>query len=110
MTTPMNTAARIRRLRLVGLAEGVSFVVLGIAMGFKYGAGEPLGVKIAGPVHGGLFLLYLAALAHAWLATRWSLTRVLLLFIAAVLPGGPFFCDGWLRRQESAAAGAVARS
>lgn len=100
----MTTAARIRRLRLVGLAEGVSFVLLGIAMVFKYGANEPLGVRITGPVHGGLFVLYLLAIAHAWLATRWPFSRVLLLFVAAVLPCGPFFCERWLRREEQAAA------
>ncbi len=95
----MNSAVRIHRLRLIGLVEGVSFLVLGGAMVFKYGMGQPIGVKIAGPIHGGLFLLYLIALIHAWMGARWSLARVLLLFIAALVPFGPFLSDGWLKRQ-----------
>jgi integral membrane protein len=72
-------------------------------MVFKYGMEQPIGVKIAGPIHGGLFLLYLVALVHAWVGARWSFTRVLLLFVAALLPFGPFFCERWLRREELAA-------
>jgi integral membrane protein len=101
----MTTATRIRLLRLIGLAEALSFIALGIAMVFKYGMGQPIGVKIAGPIHGGLFLLYLMALVRAWISARWSFTRVFLLFLAALLPCGPFFCERWLRRQEAAADG-----
>jgi integral membrane protein len=99
----MTTASRIRRLRHIGFAEALSFLALGVAMGFKYGLEQPLGVRILGPLHGGLFLLYLAALVHAWRATRWSFARVALLGLAAVLPAGPFCCERWLRREELAA-------
>lgn len=95
----------IRQLRVVGLVEGVSFLLLlGVAMPLKYLAGLPMAVRIVGMAHGLLFVIYVAAAAHAALTMRWPLSRTLLLLAAAVLPAGPFALDGWLRRQEREAA------
>jgi integral membrane protein len=94
----------IRQLRVVGLIEGASFVVLlTIAMPLKYLAGMPLAVRYVGMAHGVLFLLYVAAGIHAGHALRWPLRRTLLIIAAAILPAGPFVIDGWLRRQARAA-------
>jgi len=51
-------------------------------------------------------VLFVAAAAHAAFTIRWPLARTLLVLGAAVLPGGPFAIDGWLRRQQAAARGA----
>lgn len=92
----------VGRLRLVAIAEGVSFLaLLLVAMPLKYVAGNPLPVKVLGWVHGALFLGYMAALADANAKHNWPLRRVLALFLAAVLPGAPFFLEGWLRRQAA---------
>ena len=61
----------IARLRLIGLIESLSwFALLFIAMPVKYieafGADETL-VKVIGPIHGGLWCLYLLAI---YLAAR----------------------------------------
>ena len=49
----------IGRLRAVGLAEGVSFLLLlGVAMPLKYAAGYPQAVRIVGWVHGLFFMGY----------------------------------------------------
>lgn len=94
----------IRQLRIVGLVEGVSFLVLlGIAMPLKYFAGMPRAVSVVGMVHGVLFIVYAFAAGHAWLTARWSLSRGAGLFAAAVLPFGPFVTDGRLRREQLAA-------
>ena len=100
--TPPVPNAVTRRLRHVGLAEGISCLLLfGIGMPLKYAAGMPLAVSITGALHGALFLLYLLALAHAWMVMRWSFARAALLFIAGVLPFGTFVSERWLRRQEA---------
>jgi integral membrane protein len=90
----------IRFLRKIALIEAVSFLVLlGVAMPLKYWAGLPLAVKIVGWLHGVLFVVFCCALLRAWLAARWPITRAALLFIAALLPFGPFIIDrrmlGW---------------
>lgn len=92
----------IARLRRIGFAEGISFLVLlGIAMPLKYFAGIPLAVKLAGWAHGVLFVLLVLALAQATRRARWPITFAALIFLLALLPFGPFFIDGRLQRQES---------
>ncbi len=90
----------VKRLRLVGLAEGISFLVLlVVAMPLKYFAGLPAAVRVVGMLHGLLFVLYAGALLVAAADRRWPFRRSLLLFAAAILPLGTFFVDGWLRRE-----------
>jgi integral membrane protein len=94
----------IRQLRAVGILEAFSFIaLLGIAMPLKYLAGMPGAVRVVGMVHGILFLLYLGAIVHAQITVHWPLRRVLLLLVAAIVPLGPFFAEGWLKREQNAA-------
>ena len=99
----------IRQLRVVGLVEGISFLVLlGIAMPLKYLAGLPMAVRIVGMAHGVLFVIYVMALLHAQMTVRWPVRRVLGLFLAAVLPAGTFVADGGLRAEQLRAEGLTA--
>jgi integral membrane protein len=93
------------RLRLVGMMEGASFLVLlGIAMPLKYLAGQPQAVRVVGMLHGLLFVLYVAAVLGVSVALRWPLRRVLAALVASVLPFGPFVFDAHLRRVSAAEA------
>lgn len=93
---------RIGQLRIVGWAEGASFLVLlGVAMPLKYLAGQPLAVRVVGLIHGGLFVLYLAALIRAGAARRWPVGPWLVALAAAFVPFGPFLLDRRLRREEA---------
>lgn len=92
----------IGRLRAIALIEGASFILLlFIAMPMKYLAGIDTAVKIIGMAHGVLFLAFCLALALAMPALRYDLKRCALIFVAALLPFGPFVIDGKLRRAES---------
>ena len=88
------TATPLSRLRLVGLLEGLSFLVLLlVAMPLKYMAGQPLAVRYVGMAHGVLFLLYLAALIPVALDFKWDAKRIGLAVLASLLPAGPFAFD-----------------
>jgi integral membrane protein len=101
------TATTIHPLRVLGLIEGTSFLVLLlIAMPLKYLAGMPVAVRYVGIAHGLLFILYVAAGLWTGTSLRWPLRRTLLVLGAAVLPAGPLLIDGWLRRLENAPVGA----
>jgi integral membrane protein len=92
----------IVRLRLLGLLEGASFLVLlGIAMPLKYLAGQPQMVRVVGAAHGLLFLLFVAAVFDTSLKLRWPLRRVIAALAASVLPFGPFVFDAHLRRTAA---------
>lgn len=95
----MKLSTSLGRLRLVGFLEGVSFLLLvGIAMPLKYLAGEPIYVRVIGMAHGVLFLAYVAAIIQAHLDYGWPLKRSFLLFLASLLPFGPFVADKKLLR------------
>lgn len=81
-------------LRRIGLAEAVSFLVLlGIGMPAKYVAGKPEVVKLLGWIHGLLFIAFCAALLRTLLLARWPLPRAAGVFVAALVPFGPFVID-----------------
>jgi integral membrane protein len=91
----MNFSTSLGRLRLAGLLEGISFLVLlGVAMPLKYFAGQPEAVRIVGLTHGGLFLAYVAAIVQAQCDDKkWPWRRSALVLLAALLPFGPFVVD-----------------
>jgi integral membrane protein len=94
-------ATPIGRLRLVGIVEGISYLVLlGVAMPLKYLAGMPLAVRWVGWAHGVLFVLFCLTLLGAMRAHRWSLARAAWVFVAGLVPFGTFAIDGRLRREE----------
>ena len=100
----MMTKGPITDLRIVGIAEGVSFLVLlFIAMPLKYLAGLPIAVQIVGSLHGFLFLLYVAAAVRAAISRRWSIVKFALVFVAALFPFGTFLLDRKLREEALAA-------
>ncbi len=81
-------------LRIVAVLEAVSFLVLLAATALKYfGPKEEAGVKLMGPVHGGLFVLYVLLVLFVAADESWRLKRTLLTLLCAVLPFGGFIAD-----------------
>lgn len=89
------------RLRALGMLEAVSFLILlGVAMPLKYLAGLPLAVKIAGLLHGLLFLAFCMVLLETQQAQKWPMRWTSVVLIAALLPFGPFVIDRRLRKED----------
>jgi len=66
-------------------------------MPLKYFAGMPLAVKIAGWTHGLLFIVFCMFLLVAHGERQWSMRWTAMIFVAALLPFGPFVIDRRLR-------------
>lgn len=86
---------KIGRLRLVGLLEGVSLLLLvGIAVPVKHLYGDPYLVQSIGPVHGILFLLFVFNALSVGVEQQWKFRdttwKVLL---ACIIPFGTFYID-----------------
>jgi integral membrane protein len=93
----------IGRLRIIGIIEGISFLLLlGVAMPLKYFAGLPQAVTAAGWLHGLLFITFCLALTQAHQEAKWTLWRTGGVLTAALLPFGPFVIDKRLRTEEEA--------
>lgn len=81
-------------LRSIGLIEGASFLVLLlVAMPLKYAAGMPMAVKVVGWTHGVLFVALCAMLVWTMVVARWPIGRGAIVFVAALVPFGPFLLD-----------------
>ena len=94
----------LRQLRIVALLEGLSFLgLLLVAMPLKHFFGLPIAVRIAGSVHGLLFLLFISALFRVAVERDWPLRRSLAAFGASLVPGGTFVLDRALKREMEAA-------
>jgi len=75
-------------LRLIALAEAVSWVGLLIGMYFKY-LGTPrteIGVKVFGMAHGLIFIAFVVAGLLVGIALKWSAGTWLLALLASVVP------------------------
>jgi integral membrane protein len=91
----------IRNLRWVGIAEGISFLVLlFIAMPIKYMLGIPEVVKYVGWAHGILFIAYIVAVFAAIRAMQWNWFQVLVALAASLVPFGTFLLDKQLKRRQ----------
>jgi integral membrane protein len=91
----------IRNLRVIGILEGISFLVLlCIAMPLKYMMDWPLAVKYVGWAHGLLFILYIPAVFLARKAMQWNFFQVLVALAASLVPLGTFFLDRQLSKRE----------
>lgn len=99
-------SAALRWFRVAAVAEGISWAGLLVGMFFKYVVVEnEIGVQIFGPIHGGIFLVYLITVIAAWRAERWSFTTTMLGLASAIPP----FMTIWFERRvlrETAAAAA----
>ena len=91
----------IQTLRVVGLLEGLSFLLLlFIAMPMKYMFDNPILGKYVGMGHGVLFILFLIVLFTVCEKQKWSITIFLMGLAASILPFGPFVFDRKLKRFE----------
>ncbi|MCW2899654.1 MAG: hypothetical protein JWO67_1919 [Streptosporangiaceae bacterium] len=98
----LTTVDIVRILRVVSLAEATSFLLLLAATAVKYGAGAPQGVKVLGPIHGVLFLAYVALVLLARERTGWDPRRTVLALFAGVVPVAPYFVERhWLRTPQA---------
>jgi len=91
----------IKRLRLIGYVEGISFLVLLLfAMPMKYIAEKPAIVWWCGWIHGILFILFCFALLQVKIEMHWKFKVAVVPFFAALVPCGPFLIDRWLKGSE----------
>jgi integral membrane protein len=82
------------RLSLIntGHAEGVSFLVLlFIAMPLKYMCDMPMAVRIAGSIHGILFIAFITVLWDAKNKMPLNYATVAKAFVLSIVPFGTFF-------------------
>lgn len=91
----------IGRLRILGLLEGISLLILiFIAVPLKYILGNPSGTKILGPIHGALFLLFIFNALSVGVEQNWKFkTTTWKVLLACIIPFGTFYIDHKILRK-----------
>ncbi|MFN3001629.1 DUF3817 domain-containing protein [Mycolicibacterium wolinskyi] len=115
---PMTSSFDLRSIpgwfRLIGLAEAVSWAGLLVGMYFKY-LGTPrteIGVKVFGPIHGGVFIAFVVAALLVGIAHKWGIGTWILALLASIVPLGSVIFIIWADRtarmgSSSGSAGAA---
>jgi len=93
---------QLNRFRMVGIAEGISFLVLLlIAMPLKYIFHIPEAVKFTGWVHGALFVTYMIFAMEVFGSLKKNFLWLCKAVAAAFLPLGTFIFDRSLKKDAA---------
>lgn len=86
---------KIGRLRILAILEGISLLSLVfIAVPVKYGLNNPSLVRMLGPVHGTLFLLFLFNTLSVGVEQGWKFKETTWkVILACFIPFGTFYID-----------------
>ena len=86
---------------VAGIAETCSTICLYfIAMPLKYLGENEILVKIIGPIHGFLWILYIGLLGLGWIQNKWNVRAVIMGGLLSILPGGPIWLERRMNQEE----------
>jgi integral membrane protein len=98
--TTTATALTIRAFRILAIAEAFSWAALLTGMYFKWIARTTeIGVEIAGPVHGALFVGYGVTALVLWRLQRWPFAVALFAGLSAVFPFATIAFERWAGKR-----------
>lgn len=87
------TQKLIKYLRIIGFAEGCSYLLFGITMPLKYMYEMPKPNYIVGSAHGFLFIAYIVLVLWVAFKMKWKLTTTFWALLASLIPFGTFVAD-----------------
>jgi len=90
----VNTNTLLTIYRVLAWTVGTVLIILVlVAMPLKYWAGQPEGVEVIGPLHGWLFMFYVASVITLGFAAKWGLGRIALTALAGTIPFVSFYAE-----------------
>ena len=99
MSTLIQPHAIARAFRVVAVAEAVSWALLLAGMFVKWVLRtSEVGVQLAGPVHGAVFIAYVLVTLLTWRVLRWPLGTAVLALAASVPPFTTVWFERWAQR------------
>jgi len=89
----MKNFSHLKLLRILAVAEGISYLLFAITMPIKYLYNIPLPNKIIGMAHGFLFIAYCIWVVLVGIDKKWKFSTIFLAGIASLIPFGTFIAD-----------------
>ena len=96
----MNLKTLIGQLRILAIAEGISYLLFALTMPLKYMYDIPMPNKIVGMAHGFLFIAYCVWVILVAVDKKWKLSTTLAAGIASLLPFGTFIADAKIFKKQ----------
>lgn len=92
----------IKLFKYVAIVEGLSFlIILAITMPLKYMYDMPMPNKVAGMLHGVLFIAYVYGVFLVKDKLKWSTKEVFIALLASIIPFGTFYVDKKMLNKAS---------
>ncbi len=89
-----NKLQNIKSLRIIGIIEGISYIVLlAFSMPLKYLLKMQMPIKINGWLHGLLFICFIFFLLVVSFQQKWKFKKLVTGGIASLIPFGTFWFD-----------------
>ncbi|MGY1848581.1 DUF3817 domain-containing protein [Blastococcus sp. SYSU DS1021] len=96
----MNPRSVTTAFRLVAIAEAITWVGLLAGMFVKWVLQtSEVGVQVFGPIHGGVFVVYVLVALVTARVLRWSLPTTVLALAASVPPLATVWFERWATRS-----------
>ncbi|MGH3624165.1 MAG: DUF3817 domain-containing protein [Sciscionella sp.] len=100
---PAQSRGALLRYRVIAYVVGVGLLVLVlVGVPLEYLADNPAVVGIVGPVHGFLYMVYLALTVDLALKAKWSLRGTVLVMLAGTVPFLSFVAERKVTRRANA--------
>ena len=101
-TSPQYLKNVSKMIRLIAVAEGVSYLVLLTLSILKRTTtlDVQMWIRSVGMAHGVLFLLFLTGIGLGIYHLKWTFLRAVWAFVASLLPFGTFYLDWQLKKEE----------
>lgn len=87
------------RFRLIALIEAITWALLLIGMGFKYGADIDSATMVPGMLHGIAFIAYVAITVWTAVELRWNWKVTALALFSAIPPFFSLLFEWWAQRN-----------
>ncbi|HEX3590518.1 MAG TPA: DUF3817 domain-containing protein [Pseudonocardiaceae bacterium] len=91
--------AALTRYRVIAYTVGCGLLLLCVATVLDWGFHHPQMAEIVGPLHGFLYMIYLAISIDLALKARWSIVGTLLVLVSGTIPFLSFVCERQVTRR-----------
>ena len=91
--------AALGRYRVIAYTVGCGLLLLCVATVLDWGFHHPQMAEIVGPLHGFLYMIYLAIAIDLALRARWSIVGTLLVLVSGTIPFLSFVCERQVSRR-----------
>jgi integral membrane protein len=96
----MNFSTKLGQLRILAIAEGISYLLFALTMPIKYMLDNPMPNKIVGMAHGVLFIAYCLWVIFVAFEKKWTFKTTLLAGFASLIPFGTFIADSKIFKKS----------